>query len=217
MIELVEPQILQNFLFFLSDFVQNNNFLYWIMPKLADVFVFTYPIFLVWIYVVGIVQKNKEYKKYAVFIFLTVFFTIFTNILFQLFFEKPRPIYMIQWFDSQSILHAFLPPTSFPSDHAVVSISISLITIFIGQKHNLYLLRRIWFLFLIFAFLMWFARIAIWVHRITDIIWWFLVAILCFLILISFSKIKNILKKISDFLISVEEKILYFFYKKWKY
>lgn len=217
MIHLTEPASLQTILFYILEYVNNNHFWSIIMPKLADIFVFTYPVFLIILYSVWIYNKNKKIKKIALFILFSVMFATILNILFQLLFNKPRPIYDVANINNwHSLLHAFLPSTSFPSDHAVVSMTIWIITIVLGKLNKMKNIKILWIVFVIFSLIMWLARVSIWLHRITDILWWFMISILCLSIILWFKKIKNTIDKISDILVNIEEKILYFWYK-WEY
>ena len=67
-------------------------------------------------------------------------------------------------------MHQFLPVTSFPSDHAVVTFSIAMATLLLAlRSHNKNL--KIWsgFLF-VFAVITGLCRIGTTVHRTTDIL-----------------------------------------------
>lgn len=152
-------------------------------PIWADIFVFVYPIFLLILYFYWIIKKHLESKIAALFIFFWCFFSAATNILVQQFFDKQRPIYEL-WmkeFD-ETMLHQFLPTTSFPSDHAVVTFSIAMATFLIAHKNSNKKLR-IWsyFLFLI-AIITVLCRIWTTVHWTTDIlagcIMWILVPVI---------------------------------------
>ncbi|MDR2415937.1 MAG: hypothetical protein LBD75_05010 [Candidatus Peribacteria bacterium] len=99
-------------------------------PIGADIFTFMYPVFLVTLYLKGIIKKQTQSKQGAVFIFLSCFISILVNIFFQSFFLKNRPNREIFDIDvGETLLHRLLPESSFPSDHAVVGISIALATL----------------------------------------------------------------------------------------
>lgn len=141
-------------------------------PIGADIFVFVYPIFLTLLYLYGIWKKKLGMKKQALFIFFACFFSVLVNILSQQFFNKQRPIYefWIWNLDQETLLHQFLPATSFPSDHAVVTFSIAMATWLMAHKyHNKKL--KIWSMFLfIFALITGICRIGTTVHWTTDIL-----------------------------------------------
>jgi len=108
-----------------------------------------YPVFLTVLYLYGMVKKNRESKKAALFIFFACFFSVVVNILSQQFFDKQRPIHElgIVDVDQETLLHHLLPLTSFPSDHAVVTFSIAMATWLISHKYRKMHLK-IWSFFL---------------------------------------------------------------------
>ena len=185
-------------------------------PIGADIFVFVYPIFLTALYLYGIRKKNLQAKKEALFIFFACFFSVVMNILSQQFFDKQRPIYefWIQNLDQETILHQFLPTTSFPSDHAVVTFSIAMASWLIAQKyHNKKL--KIWsgFLF-IFAIITGFCRIGTTVHWTTDILAGTIMGILVPLILSLSFCFKKIEKRIFAPIINIEEWLIHKLFNK---
>ena len=118
------------------------------------------------------ITKNKLFKQDALIIFFSCLFSVIVNILSQQFFDKQRPIYEFGTVvvDKDTILHQFLPVTSFPSDHAVVTFSIAMATLLLAlRSHNKNL--KIWsgFLF-VFAVITGLCRIGTTVHRTTDIL-----------------------------------------------
>lgn len=141
-------------------------------PIGADIFVFVYPIFLTIWYLKGIIKRQLEAKQEALFIFFSCFMSVVVNILSQQFFDKRRPIYELGAVDGsqETLLHSFLPSTSFPSDHAVVTFSIATATLLIALKHENKKLK-IWSVFLyIFAVITGLSRIGTTVHWTTDIL-----------------------------------------------
>lgn len=88
-----EPQWGYDFLKFLVAQQNKHPWLTQFYAVGADVFVFVYPIFLSFWYIKGIVKKELETKKEALFVFFSCFFTVAFNILIQQFFDKQRPIY----------------------------------------------------------------------------------------------------------------------------
>lgn len=167
-----EPQRGYEFLRLLVELGEKYPQLAAFYPIGADIFVFVYPIFLTAVYLYGIIKKELEAKKEALFIFFACLFSVLANILSQQFFDKQRPIYTfgIQNMDQETLLHQFLPSTSFPSDHAVVTFSIAMATWLIAHKHENKKLK-IWSGFLFFfAIITGLCRIGTTVHRTTDIL-----------------------------------------------
>jgi membrane-associated phospholipid phosphatase len=99
-----------------------HDFLLATIPVTADVFVFLFPILLIIIYLIGIVKGNDKIKESALWIFWSAIITSVINVLIQFFFEKLRPsVLLFGSNDTETILHKFLPNSSFPSDHAAMS------------------------------------------------------------------------------------------------
>ena len=167
-----EPKWGYDFLKMLVDLWNKHRWIADFYPIGADIFVFVYPIFLTYWYLRGMITKNKLFKQDALIIFFSCLFSVIVNILSQQFFDKQRPIYELGTVvvDKDTILHQFLPVTSFPSDHAVVTFSIAMATLLLAlRSHNKNL--KIWsgFLF-VFAVITGLCRIGTTVHRTTDIL-----------------------------------------------
>ena len=167
-----EPKWGYDFLKMLVDLWNKHQWIADFYPIGADIFVFVYPIFLTYWYLRGMITKSKLFKQDALIIFFSCLFSVIVNILSQQFFDKQRPIYELGTVvvDKDTILHQFLPVTSFPSDHAVVTFSIAMATLLLAlRSHNKNL--KIWsgFLFL-FAVITGLCRIGTTVHRTTDIL-----------------------------------------------
>lgn len=165
---------------FLVDLGKRYSFLQDFYPIGADIFVFVYPIFLTFRYLKGIIKKQFQAKQEALFIFLSCFIAIACNIITQQFFDKQRPIYEFgtRVLDQETILHSFLPVTSFPSDHAVVTFAIATATLLIASK-NADKKLKIWSIFLfLFAIITGICRIGTTVHWTTDILAGMVVGIL---------------------------------------
>lgn len=195
--KIVEPNWWIEIVKSLNNWMNSSQNLIYLMPKLADIFVFTYPVYLFLLYLAWRVSKKIDYKKSALFIFTNVFVTAITNLILQYFFVKARPNFVLGLMDmkTETILHEFLPSSSFPSDHAGVSMSIAIASIvrWIIHKDKRYL--WFWLILVIFSLVMCFARVSTAVHRPTDIISGMLVGIIVPIIL-SRGKIYNFLDKI---------------------
>lgn len=185
-IAMQEPQRGYTFLRFLVEIGERYPIIGKVYPIGADVFVFIYPFFLVILYLYGILKRNLEAKKEALFIFFSCFFSVLANILSQQFFDKERPIHTFKiWeIDQETLLHHFLPTTSFPSDHAVVTFSVAVATRLIAHKHQ-HTPLKIWSYFLFFfALITGVCRIGTTVHWTTDILAGAIVGILIPILLV---------------------------------
>ncbi len=208
MLKLVEPQWWVSLLKYLFAWMQASIFWsYWI-PILADVFVFTYPVYLLALYGYGMVEgrrykveKNIDsgrntwpwnevitwmYNKIAaLYIFAGTIVSIVVNIGIQFFVDKVRPN-VILWLanlKNETILHKFMPSSSFPSDHAALTMGIAMMSFFRGIKNKDKKFLRFGGILMIFSLITSFARITSWVHWPTDIIWGSIVGILIPLVL----------------------------------
>ncbi|AHB41298.1 hypothetical protein P148_SR1C00001G0506 [candidate division SR1 bacterium RAAC1_SR1_1] len=167
-------------------------------PTLADVFVFSYPIYLIVLYSIGRIKKQISYKVASLWIFANVVVTTLVNIGIQALVQKSRPNIVLGLIDEkvETVLHKFLPTSSFPSDHAAVSMSIAVATFLRGiQKKDR---KYIYFSIILFVFscIMCVSRIATAVHRPTDILGGILVGAIIPLLL-STKKISSFGEKIS--------------------
>ena len=128
MIKLVEPVWGVNISKALFAWMQASPFWYHWMPIFADIFVLSYPIYLLALYGYGMVIRKKgakvegwkswlEYKTSAIYIFVGTFLTAVFNVLVQYFFDKARPNVVLGLADlkHETILHRFLPSSSFRS------------------------------------------------------------------------------------------------------
>ena len=195
MFPLQEPSQWIDLVVSLNEYMKYHNFLLKVTPITADIFVFLFPILLVALYIIWLIKKNDKIKESALWVFWSAIITSVINICIQFFFTKSRPTMMLFWHEEETILHKFLPNSSFPSDHAAMSMwfAMWLLIRWIKNKDKKY--TRLWIVFLVFSSIMWFSRIMVWVHRPTDILWWFAIWIIIPLIL-SNSKIYRLLKKI---------------------
>jgi len=207
---MTEPIRWTKFLLFMHDWMLKSEMLTKLIPLTADIFVFTYPVFLVAVYFYAIWKKNIEHKIWALFIFFSVFFATIFNIFSQLFFDKQRPNVVLWLVDEkvETVLHKFLPSSSFPSDHAVVSFSIAtaILMYWIYKKNKFYKITSI--IFYIFAVIMCLARITSWVHWPTDIIAWAILWIIIPILLIQKKVFWLLDKYILKNIVKIEENIL---------
>ena len=172
-IQLVEPMWWKNLLQWGIDLQDLYPWISDIAPILADVFVLIYPAFLVCLYVFAILKKRKSVKQGCLYIFLVTFVAVLINIWIQCFFYKERPIVSLNQIEtSETLLHEILPVSSFPSDHAVVSMTFAMAALvwWIYTRKRFFTWSGI-FLLLV-SFVMTSCRILTLVHRPSDIVAW---------------------------------------------
>ena len=168
---LIEPQRGLSFLMTLIETPEKYPRINTFAPIGADIFVFIYPILLIVLYLKGIIQKKREKKEGALFIFFSCCISIIINIFIQFFFLKNRPnVELFHLEAEETLLHKFLPSSAFPSDHATVSMSIAIATLLRGYQTKNKKLIRIGYFLIMVAIIMSTCRMITIVHRPTDII-----------------------------------------------
>lgn len=211
-----EPKWGYDFLKMLVDLWNKHQWIADFYPIGADIFVFVYPIFLTYWYLRGMITKSKLFKQDALIIFFSCLFSVIVNILSQQFFDKQRPIYELGTVvvDKDTILHQFLPVTSFPSDHAVVTFSIAMATLLLAlRSHNKNL--KIWsgFLF-VFAVITGLCRIGTTVHRTTDILAGVVVGLLTPIVLFLPKPMDLLIRFVLDPIIRFETRLMNKLFKR---
>ena len=172
MFKITEPQWWVNLLKSLFAWMQASIFWSHRIPVLADVFVFTYPIYLLALYIYGIAKKKISYKIAALYIVAGTALSFVINIVMQFFVDKVRPNVVLWLADlkNETILNKFMPTSSFPSDHAAVTMGIAMMSLFRGIKNKDKKFLRFGGILIIFSLITWFARVTSGVHRPTDVI-----------------------------------------------
>lgn len=171
--QLIEPSWWMDILNWGIDIQTKYEWIANLAPVLADIFVVAYPIFLICIYLYAIIKKKPLVKQGAIYICLATFIAILVNIWIHTFFYKERPIVVLNQVEAEeTLLHDILPTSSFPSDHAVVSMSVAVATLLWW----LYIKRKffVWsgIVFVIFSLVMTACRVLTLVHRPSDIFAW---------------------------------------------
>jgi membrane-associated phospholipid phosphatase len=199
MFTMQEPVWWYNLLLFLNEYMKYHNFLLISIPITADVFVFFYPVLLVILYLVGLFKNKDYYKESALWIFWSWVLSMLFNIVVQFFCDKVRPniLLWLEYEKIETILHKFLPQSSFPSDHAAMSMGIAVWIILWWTRNKDKKFIYIWIVFVLFSLIMWVSRVMVGVHRPTDIIAWSIIWILIPVILFQ----KNIYKFFKKILI----------------
>lgn len=199
MFTMQEPVWWYNLLLFLNEYMKYHNFLLISIPITADVFVFFYPVLLVILYLVGLFKNKDYYKESALWIFWSWVLSMLFNIVVQFFCDKVRPniLLWLEYEKIETILHKFLPQSSFPSDHAAMSMGIAVWIILWWTRNKDKKFIYIWIVFVLFSLVTWVSRVMVGVHRPTDIIAWSIIWILIPVILFQ----KNIYKFFKKILI----------------
>ena len=184
-IALIEPLWGMNILQWWIDIQSQYGWISSLASIFADVFVIIYPVFLVCVYIFAMIKKKPQIKQWCLYIFFATLIAVLINIWIQTFFYKERPIVVLNQVEAEeTLLHEILPVSSFPSDHAVVSMSFAIATLlrWIYNRKKFFT----WFgiLFIMVSLIMTACRILTLVHRPSDILAWLWLWILVPLILI---------------------------------
>ena len=172
-IQLIEPSRWMDILQWGIDIQTKYEWIANLAPTFADVFVVVYPIFLVSIYLYAIIKKKTLVKQGAIYIFLATFIAVLINIWIQTFFYKERPIVVMNQVEmEETLLHDILPTSSFPSDHAVVSMAVAMATLLWWLYNRRKFFTRSGIFFIIISLIMTLCRILTLVHRPSDILAW---------------------------------------------
>ena len=172
-IQLIEPSWWMDILNWWINIQSKYECIANLAPTFADVFVFAYPIFLVLVYLYAIIKKKSLFKQWAIYICIATFLAVLINIWIQTFFYKERPIVVLNQVDmEETMLHDILPTSSFPSDHAVVSMAFAMATFLWWLYNKKKFFTRGWIVFIIISLIMTLCRILTLVHWPSDIIAW---------------------------------------------
>lgn len=217
-VELFEPSRWMSVLEWGMDIQTKYEWIANLAPVFADVFVVIYPIFLISIYLYAIIKEKPIVKQGAVYVFFATFLAVLINIGIQCFFYKERPIVVLNQIEAEeTLLHDILPTSSFPSDHAVVSMTFAMATLlwWLYSKKKFFTWSGV--MFLVVSFIMTACRILTLVHWPSDILAWIGLWILVPLLLIIRPVRYTILKYIVNPLIRVEQWIVkkVFHYEQW--
>ena len=172
-IALIEPSWGMDILNWGIDIQSKYEWIANLAPILADICVIAYPIFLIAIYIYGIIKKKTIIKQWAFYIFFVTLIAVLINIWIQTFFYKERPIVALNQVEvEETLLHDILPTSSFPSDHAVVSMTFAIATLlwWLYSKRKIFTQSGI--IFIIVSLIMSTCRILTLVHWPSDIIAW---------------------------------------------
>lgn len=189
-----------------------------ILPILADIFVFTYPLYLIYLYFfthdeisrwkkIWKRSDDRQHKYQALLILFSFIGVVIVNYIIKFFITEQRPYHTLNLAinPKESLILNTIPTDSFPSDHAAVgmTIAVSLIILWYQQKNTTKV--NIWRIFLFFSLIMNFSRITIGIHRPLDIIWGMIIGF-CVSLVITNKKIETFInQKISRPLVDFQE------------
>lgn len=183
-IALIEPSWGKNILEWWMDIQSKYDWISSLAPVFADVFVLVYPVFLVCVYVYAMIKKKTLIKQGCLYIFFATLIAVLINIWIQTFFYKERPIVVLNQVQTEeTLLHDILPTSSFPSDHAVVSMAVAIVALLWWIHNKKKFFTRFGVLFILISLVMTGCRILTLVHRPSDILAWLWLWILVPLIL----------------------------------
>lgn len=184
----------QEILIWLNGFVSNNNIPESLIFFFTDTPIFFIPIFLVWYWLYYNFNNDKIKKIELLNIFYSIVIAITIALIIQQFIQIDRPEDYLKW--TKALIMKHLPDASFPSDHATVIFTFTFWLFFTNYK-------KLWFIFLIFAILMWLARISVWVHWPTDILWWIFLWLFSSFLTFKYLKNLNFVNKLNDFILKL--------------
>lgn len=184
----------QEILIWLNGFVSNNNIAESLIFFFTDTPIFFIPLFLVWYWIYYSLNKDNTKKIELLNIFYSIVISITIALTIQQFIQIDRPEDYLKW--TKALIMKHLPDASFPSDHATVIFTFTFWLFFTNYK-------KLWFLFLIFAILMWLARISVWVHWPTDILWWIFLWLFSSFLTFKYLKNLNFINKLNDFILKL--------------
>ena len=174
-IQLIEPSWWMDILNWWIDIQMKYECISNLAPVFADIFVAVYPIFLISIYLYAIIKKRPLVKQGAIYICIATFLAVLVNISIQCFFYKERPIVVLNHIEAEeTLLHDILPSSSFPSDHAVVSMAVAMATLLWWVCYRRKFFTRSGIVFIVISLVMTACRILTLVHRPSDIFAWLL-------------------------------------------
>lgn len=175
MITINEPLRGKDLLHSINSLASSHEGLFHVISILADIFVFAYPIILIWLFIIGYTKKNSNNQYGSLSVLWSTMVAVAINIVIQLFIRKDRPE-TLPWL---KLILKHVPSVSFPSDHAAVSMAfaIGFYLFFQSSLKNRTIKCMVYFLFAA-SFVMGICRIAVAVHRPTDILVWWIIGII---------------------------------------
>lgn len=166
----------------LNALMASSSVLTALVPILADIFVFSYPLYLIYLYFfthdsISRWQRlwhkstDRQHKQIALSIFFSFVGSVIVNYIIKAFIEQPRPYQVLDLTlnPKESLILNSIPTDSFPSDHAAVWASIAVAVLIWWYKTANKKMIIAWRVFVIFALIMDICRISMGIHRPIDI------------------------------------------------
>lgn len=203
---MIEPSRGVELLQYLNSFISQSDTYYTVATILADRPIFLLPVFLLWLYVWrGMIKRQVSAKYGALLIFFSTAIAAIINLWLQMFIDKARPETALEW--AWRLVMKHLPTASFPSDHAAVSFAAALAVLLWAMKRGKKRVAIWGRILLIGSVLMSVARVAVGVHRPTDILAWRVIGLLSVTIVFVHPMRHFFSRYIAHFIIWMEEKI----------
>ena len=207
--QLIEPSRWMGILNRWLDIQDKYGWISNVAPTFADIFVVLYPIFLVCVYLYAIIKKKSVLKQGCIYIFFATLIAVLINIWIQTFFYKERPIVVLNQIEvEETLLHDILPTSSFPSDHAVVSMTFAIAALLWWLYSKRKFFTRSGVAFLVVSFVMTLCRVLTLVHWPSDIVAWIWLGNLVPLILIIRPIRYALIRKVINPIIRFEQRFI---------
>ena len=167
---LTEPQRWKDLLLRANESFVWNELLVSLAPLLADGVVMTYPILLIRWYLWWVQKKDESIKYGALYVASSAVGVTILAFIIQVFVDKSRP----EWYigNTDMLIMDHLPTAPFPSDHASVWFAVGMSTLLWAYKHDKKILKIVWWVLLIGAWIMSASRVWVWIHWPTDVLVW---------------------------------------------
>ncbi|MBP7884615.1 phosphatase PAP2 family protein [Patescibacteria group bacterium] len=131
----------------LNSLMASSPLLIKIVPILADIFVFSYPLYLIYLYFfthdsisrwqrLRHTATDRQHKYIALSTLFSFIGSIIVNYIIKAFIEQPRPYQVLDLAidPKESLILSSIPTDSFPSDHAAVGASIAIAILIRGYR-----------------------------------------------------------------------------------
>ena len=167
-IPLPEPLWGKHLMVWLNEWINKHYILTKLVPFTADIFVFTYPVYLVALYLIGITKRKEYFKDAAMYIFFSSAIAAGVNIVVKFFVDKQRPEEYIT--NKNNLILDHLPTAPFPSDHAAVAAAVAMSTMIWWIRHKDKTFVRLSWFFWLACLVMSVSRVAVAIHWPTDVL-----------------------------------------------
>lgn len=187
---------------------------------LSDIFVFLYPLYLVYLYLwthdqisrwqrLLRIATDRAHKYQALNIFTSFVGVFFVNYIIKAFVTQSRPFVTLDLAHNpqDALILNKIPSDAFPSDHAAASMTMAVAVLIRWYRTNNRSMKMIGRSFFGFSLIMWFTRVTTGLHRPVDIIAGYTIGTIIAYV-VTHPRIVSILQtKIYDPLIDLQEKM----------